>query len=592
MRVCGSVIFGLLIDSCTDRKTILCADAGTHRARESTEFDIAIVGSSSADSTLPAASSALSAPILTDGWNQIAVPCLKFDGPKADSWYEVSGLVGAGLRILKDKLILFERKQVAELWNDLNSFLTKKGVNEINEKVFSIYGSPGVGKSCEVWAWCLKIARQEQLDVLWVHVDKFAKATCIEKRGNDWNRCRATASELSVILENSQANVLVFDGFECDDHVFCSCLLHLLPEKFPERKVVIVSSLGAGLQPKHLGVDLSEFKQFEMDPWTLEQFLCACKSTAFFNSVIGCFDVDKSSPPPNSEMVETLVKQKFYFAGASARWMFQHTTDEIKGIIRVLLEQVRVSTSLMSFTTGLHSSESNNHLLLKFRDEDGPKTFFVSQCALDFALRRWGSGTDIKYAYSLAEKHKNPAFLGWVVQFDFFDQIKLVASLTDGKNEIPVLSPSETSENWTVTKVIDFDSKATVLNPNDWKVNHWMLPELWNQAGYDAACLVPRKDGELCLKIVQITKAQQHSLDLNAFSTLIQNVSAAIKSEIRGMEVVFLMPRGSTKPSLVLKGAGNLQLVEVGEGPSIWEKMKEDDKVVFRFFKPYCKASA
>ena len=217
---------------------------------------------------------------------------------------------------------------------------------------------------------------------------------------------------------------------------------------------------------------------------------------------------------------------------------------------------------------------------------------FVSQCALDFALRRWGSGTDIKYAYSLAEKHKNPAFLGWVVQFDFFDQIKIVASLTDGKNKISVLAPNETSEDWTVTKVIDFDSKAVVLNPDDWKVNHWMLPELSNQAGYDAACLVRRMDQKLCLRIVQITKAKQHSLDLNAFATLIQNVSKALKEEIPGMEVVILMPKGSTMPSLVLKGAGNLQFVEVGEGPSRWDKMKEDEMVFLRYFKQYCKASA
>ncbi len=540
------------------------------------------------------ASSAASGPILDQGgasgsWKQISVPCVHSDGPKAGLSNEVNGLAGAGLRVWEDTLMLFARKQVVELWNDLDLFLTEMGLGE--KKVFSTHGSPGVGKSCAVWAWCLQIAWQKQLEVLWVHVDKLTKATCIQKRGNDWCTCRASPSELSLILENSPAKVVAFDGYEYDMPLYKICLPHLLSEKYPERKIVIVTSLGAGLQPKHLGLRFEEFKQFEMEPWTLEQFLCACKSSAFFDSVRKYFDVDESRSP-DAEMVEALVKQKYYIAGASARWMFQNSTRDVKEIIRGLLEEFCDYTSLMTFTVGLQSSKSNNHLLLKFRDTGGPKTFFVSQYALDCALQRWGSGTDIKYAYSLAEKHKNPAFLGWVVQFDFFDQIKIAASLTDGRNKIPVFAANETSEDWTVDKVIDFDSKALVLNPDDWKVNHWMLPELWNQAGYDAACLVPRTDGKLCLKIVQITKAQQHSLDLNAFATLIQSVSKALKCEIPGMEVVILMPKGSTMPSLVLKGEGNLQLVDSSEGCLRWDKMKEDRKVSPRYFKPYCKSSA
>ena len=108
------------------------------------------------------------------------------------------------------------------------------------------------------------------------------------------------------------------------------------------------------------------------------------------------------------------------------------------------------------------------------------------------------------------------------------------------------------------------------------------------------ACLVPRTDWKLCLKTawVQITKAQQHSLDLNAFATLIQNVSKALKCEIPGMDVVILMPKGSMMPSLVLKGAGSLQLVEVEKGSSRWDKMKENETVSPRYFMPYCKASA
>eukprot|EP00291_Cryptomonas_curvata_P027183 CAMPEP_0172158370 /NCGR_PEP_ID=MMETSP1050-20130122/4333_1 /TAXON_ID=233186 /ORGANISM="Cryptomonas curvata, Strain CCAP979/52" /LENGTH=605 /DNA_ID=CAMNT_0012827751 /DNA_START=132 /DNA_END=1950 /DNA_ORIENTATION=+ len=533
-------------------------------------------------------------PILGHGlgsFQKIDVSCFKIDKPTLGSWYQVNGLACAGLvEEENDRQILYTRHQVVELWDNLDSFLEDR-----KQRAFSIFGSPGVGKSCEVWAWGFQNACNKNLDLLWVHVDKYATAVCVENRRDGVYRCEAGPSELAVILKNSQSKVVIFDGFERGMSLYEGCLIHLLPAEFPERKAMVVSSLGGGLEPKHIRMRLKRFRELEIEPWTQEEFLSACKNLRFFDSVSHCFDVDIEIDGllPDSEklkIVETLVKEKFFFAGASARWMFEHSIDEIQKTICSHLEKVSQFSSLMSFATGLRSAESYNHLLLKFRNV--PDVFFVSQYAMDLALRRWGQGTDIKYAYSLAEKHKNPAFLGWVVQFDFFDQLKIVESLSQGQNKISVFDADKTSEEWTVNKVINFDSKAGKLNPDHWQVNNWMLPDTWNQAGYDAACLVLRRDGNLCLKIVQITKAKRHNLDLNVFASLIKSISDAIYAEICGIDVVILMPTGAVMPLLDLKGEGNLQLVEVGEGPKTWSKMREAENVVARYFKPYCKASA
>ncbi len=486
-----------------------------------------------------------------------------------------------------DRQILYTRQQVVELWDNLDSFLQHS-----KERAFSIHGSPGVGKSCEVWAWGFQNACNKNLDLLWVHVDKYAPAVCVENRRDGVYRCQAGPIELAVILKNSKSKVIIFDGFEYGMSLYAGCIIYLLPGGYTERKLV-VSSLGSGLEPKHIRVSFDRFRELAIEPWTQEEFLSACKSLRFFDSVSDRFDFVKTDKLlPDSEklkIVETLVKEKFYFAGASARWMFEHSINSIQRVICSHLEKVSHFSSLMSFATGLRSAESCNHLLIKFRDV--PDIFFVSQCAMDLALKRWSKGVDIKYAYSLAEKHKNPAFLGWVVQFDFFDQIRVAASLPHGQNKISVFDADETSEEWTVEKVINFDSKAMKLNPDHWQVNNWMLPMRWNQAGYDAACLVLRRDGNLCLKIVHITKAVQHTLDLNSFAVLIKSISDSIKAEIRGIDVVVLMLTGTAMPSFDLKEAGDLQSVEVGEGPKTWSKMREADYVVARYFKPYCKAS-
>ncbi len=109
------------------------------------------------------------------------------------------------------------------------------------------------------------------------------------------------------------------------------------------------------------------------------------------------------------------------------------------------------------------------------------------------------------------------------------------------------------------TSSLGLSSKAAVLTQDNWKVRHWMLPELCNQARHDAVGLVSRRDEQLCRKIVPIKKRQQHCLDLNAFATLIQNVATVLNVEIIWIEVVVLMLRGPTK--FVLKGAGDLNLV-------------------------------
>ncbi len=55
---------------------------------------------------------------------------------------------------------------------------------------------------------------------------------------------------------------------------------------------------------------------------------------------------------------------------------------------------------------------------------------------------------------------------------------------------------------------------------------------------------------------------------LNAFATLIQNVATILNVKITWIEVVVLLLRGPTK--FMLEGAGDLNLVQVGDGPSRW----------------------
>ena len=45
-------------------------------------------------------------------------------------------------------------------------------------------------------------------------------------------------------------------------------------------------------------------------------------------------------------------------------------------------------------------------------------------------------------------------------------------------------------EEWLVSGVNDFDSTARNPYGKYWRKGQWMLPILWNQAGYDAVCVI------------------------------------------------------------------------------------------------------
>lgn len=518
-----------------------------------------------------------------DIWEAYQVQVLNDGKPTLDSWFHVSGLNPAGLGYPgHDSRVLFARKQVVMLWDSLDAFLSTP-----NHQIFSIYGGPGLGKSTEVWAWACQKAVSQKVDLLWVHVEKRSLAKCVESRQGSLFTCKANKEQVRKIISETKAKIIIVDGLRRNISQFDGDV-EFLPH--PDSKHVVVSSLSANVSPSDYGTDYSTFTTLELEPWTLEQYLSACGSIDFLKSV-HCFVLkfEELSDQEIFEDAKKLVKEKFYYAGASARWMFNLSKEDIEREISDCVLKVSNFNNLMEFTSGARRGESQNHLLMSFSSGSMKQVFFVSQCALDSCLQKWPEGTDIKYAYSLARKHKNPAFLGWVVQFDFLDQIKTCLSLSSDKRKIMVSGLDGNQEEWAVSGVTEFDAQAAGFDANEWKPGQWMIPTCWNQAGYDAACIIEKPNGALYLKAVQITRAKVHTLNVNAFANLIRKVSSAIEKEIPGLEIVFLLPMDVPQPDLRPEGEGNLATVQVGEGPGTWEKMKEVDQVVFRRFQQHCK---
>ena len=498
--------------------------------------------------------------------------------PKENTWFETSGLIRAGL-MQYDSRVLYTRNEVETLWDSLDAFYE----NDF-EVLFAIHGAPGVGKSCNVWKWMCHKAVKE--DVLWIHLNQSAKSKCVRSTAGQFFGCSVNPDQVCRIILESKAKMIAVDGYTNEtSKLLVANGAHF--EILEAKKVVFVCSQAVSFTPAHFGLHAGQSRSLELQPWVLDQYLRACENILFLKSLfLWPLDTSASDEKKIIQDAKRLVNKRFYYAGASARWMFEYDLEGIKREIKYYIAKVNNYSSLMAVVTGT-TDDSLNHLIMNIQNKDRNNIFFVSQCALDLCLQQWNHGTDIQYAYFLARKHKNPMFTGWVVRFDFIDQIRrLSTTLRDSANKLAVHDMNGGIEEWLVSGVTEFDSTSSNLDGRDWQKGQWMLPILWNQAGYDAACLCESDSGDYYLKIVQITCGNEHNLKIDVFATLLSQVVDALGKNIPGLEIVILMPTKVETPKLNSEGEGLLDSVRVGNGPATWQKMKETDQVVYRCFLP------
>ena len=324
---------------------------------------------------------------------------------------------------------LFATSECVRLWAELDKL----------DRGAIIEGAPGVGKSISVWAWACHQAMHCNKLILWVHVDSAMFSSCALLSATD---CRLSniedPKELMELMKSSEADVVIFDGYKSDlRYKNCICALFPLP-LFEKRKGIAVSSMAGGLQPENFGQISRKISFFSFAPWSLQSQLEACANDEFFASVQDKFEpydscLSQHAPaatagfPPDAvseyAVRKARVEEKYYFAGASARWMFAYTIAEIKAAVERHMDKVSNFNMLLDEAQGYQAKESYNHLLMRSKESGKTETFFVSRYVLKRLLHESRGSGNIQRAYDLAKRHANPSFLGWVVEFDFVEQL-------------------------------------------------------------------------------------------------------------------------------------------------------------------------
>ena len=291
---------------------------------------------------------------------------------------------------------------------------------------------------------------------------------------------------------------------------------------------------------------VNRIRSFEVGPWTLEQQLEACRHPNFLEFVQAVLPRSSTASAAAaadagagagadaagsriqrvlSPEIEELIIEKHYYAGCNARWMFANTMEEMLADILYYLESVSDKQALLNGYVGTSSPQASNHLMVRFKSGDRFKVFPASKYIASQVLSSCNAAV-YRIAYDLATSHANPAFLGWVVEFDFIAQLK---ERKGRKFDFVSKEGKISSISWDVKDVIDFDPRSA-LNDSTMPPGTWLKPGKWNQEGYDLTGLFcDSVSGKRYLRFVQITNAVDHTTNLAHFKLLIDRVKLELK---------------------------------------------------------------
>ena len=520
------------------------------------------------------------------GWTDSTIPPVcPSQRPENDSVFKIGALDIAGLEIRQNfsEKWFFFRDEAADVWDALDGFASDDGQNGLD-----IIGSPGVGKSCEVWAWlnCQHARNKTQIFALWVHLyfDTAPKCVILKEDGLIWNYF--SYEDANTLLRTVEVKFIVLDGYRSTDDIRIKALkesAYLNLRSGRKMKIIAVMSLAytrSAADNLALGI-----KTIEVGPWTLDEQIQACRDPNFLMSVKE--KLENQGGSLDADGVADLVQRKHYYAGGNARWMFALSHEEMLDDIHFHLDNVPNMHELLQRHVGVRSSQSKNHLMIKYRSKRSKRTFdvFLASKYVASRLLKACEASIFRMAYDMASVHENPAFLGWIVEFDFISQLKSCEE--NGQFEFVDANKVKNGFVWHVPAVIDFNPDID-FEISAMPLGTWLKPEKWNQEGYDLTGLFCDSDQtKPYLRFVQITHAVEHTVNLIHFRRLAEKVESKLHSKV-GIDIVLVSPvnfRGRNPTKIKVKNEAALSAFAIASNAGKrWTPEEVEGSVTKLFF--------
>lgn len=409
-----------------------------------------------------------------------------------------------------------------------------------------VQGPPGTGKSSIAWAWaCYK---SQSAIVLWIGCVRGILYWTFFKEGKLWSGAVAKALYQNIVA-GCKAEIIIVDGVvqqtsSTDVDFFLTPVLLWQQKQDSLRKAVFVASHSAVIKPKNqlrLGLTI-----VTVPSWTYADYQHACANDEFYPrfqknlqedgfKLEKCFQREfsvneKFELEHEGKMLsfttdkdyhtgetwstthynpERWLEEKFDLGGGSARWVFGTKSDDVRGQIALCLHRAEDLEKLVKGLCGEQSAEQVNSLR-SLRIENGvPVYSFISAHVMRTVMTRCNIAL-IKQLSKYAQQRANPSFDGWIFEFEVLETIRMALNTTEtgGAGKVQMTAggqyfvDSKTLEHADSARkeLWDVKSMKSFLNIKD--IEKWepqifahgmfLLPQRWNQGGFDVVYLTKR----------------------------------------------------------------------------------------------------
>jgi hypothetical protein len=453
----------------------------------------------------------------------------------------------------------------------------------------AIMGPPGTGKSTLVYGWCLFSHFQLSHNVvyLWTTTDSTKIAVLLYENGKSSyffggvsSNCspKAIIDEISRLYQN--ISLIVIDGLRNSEPVreWLGAAVEMYTSHV-DVKFVFVSSVQLTIKWDQLGtLKVKEMKP-QFQSWAIEEYEYACRNKALWKQVSKYFNIPKGSNiSANQNVMKEAIKDKYYYAGGCARWMFSLPVAEICNTIDKAARSVSNWGELLKLSGG-DAAQGSVNSLVQIRIPPNSPDIVETSLISAYAFQSIGQKADHSVVVAMwdwAVGHGNKAVMGWAYEARCINEwtraksstkfcltyLGVVGEAPNKQLKSYSVSPHTQERNSRKRKRGNSDSTLEValgdepLNrrclltdkgtvPDDLDMSNFglvdlvLLPSRWNQGGFDVV-FVKNKD----IYFVQCTIAQNHSRKGRFIQALVTSLSSK-GFVVENVNLIGCVPSGS-----------------------------------------------